>query len=255
MNKFPSKIPIAGLGVAIFALAGPVAAEEAAGDFTVTSNISLYSDYVARGVTNSDSKPALQGSVKLAHNSGLYVSAWASNARFEWMNNDIPGAKDSPDIEVDLSAGWGAEFENGLSVDVGILRYLYPGVPSYRNMPYTEFYAGMGYKIDDLNLSGKYYYSPSFTLAPNGESASYVTATAEYALPYEVKIGASYGHSFGSAFRVLGTSSYDDYRIGVSKDISGVVASLNWYDTNSRGKQLNGSLADGRLVVGLSKDF
>ncbi|MBF0160324.1 MAG: hypothetical protein HQL58_12465 [Magnetococcales bacterium] len=251
MHKIPSKIPIVGIGMALFAVASnDAAAEMKLDDFTVTSNLSLYSDYVSRGFTNSNRKPALQGSVKLAHSSGFYVSAWGSNVRFDLMGND------SPDIEVDLAGGWSQEFENGLSVDVGALRYLYPGVPGAIEMPYTEFYAGLGYKIMDLSLNAKYYYSPDFSGSIAGDPASYLTATAEYALPYDIKVGASYGHSFGPFFKNGGiASSYNDYRIGISKDISGVVASLNWYDTDSRGKALGGPIAVNRFVVGLSKDF
>jgi uncharacterized protein (TIGR02001 family) len=69
------------------ALAAPsfvFAAEAApASDLTVAYNVGLYSQYIFRGLTQTDRKPALQGGVDLTHSSGFYLGAWGSN--ISWL--------------------------------------------------------------------------------------------------------------------------------------------------------------------------
>src|SRR6266567_3961649 len=42
-------------------------------DWTFTSNIGLFSQYVFRGVSQTNEKPAVQGGFDLGHKSGFYV--------------------------------------------------------------------------------------------------------------------------------------------------------------------------------------
>ncbi|HMV17342.1 MAG TPA: TorF family putative porin, partial [Zoogloea sp.] len=44
-----------------------------------TSNVTLASEYIYRGIGQTNRKPAIQGGFDYAHSSGLYVGTWASN--------------------------------------------------------------------------------------------------------------------------------------------------------------------------------
>ena len=90
-------------------------AEEADGPITISGGIALVSDYRFRGVSLSDKDFAIQPTITISHESGLYVGAWASNI----ANN--PG----DDIELDIYAG----FAGGETVtyDIGATYYVYPG--------------------------------------------------------------------------------------------------------------------------------
>src|SRR4051812_36244516 len=70
--------------------------------FTTTANIGLYSQYVFRGLTQTNEKPAIQGGFDLSHESGLYAGIWASN--ISWISDATPGASDS--LEADLYGGF-----------------------------------------------------------------------------------------------------------------------------------------------------
>ena len=72
--------------------ATPPAAEPAKPepDWTFTSNIGLYSQYVFRGISQTDEKPAVQGGFDLGHKSGFYVGTWASN--ISWISDANPAA-------------------------------------------------------------------------------------------------------------------------------------------------------------------
>ena len=54
-------------------------------DLTVAYNVGLYSQYIFRGLTQTDRKPALQGGVDLTHSSGFYLGAWGSN--ISWLRD------------------------------------------------------------------------------------------------------------------------------------------------------------------------
>src|SRR3954469_18200259 len=58
-------------------------------DFTFTGNVGIYSQYVFRGVSQTNEKPALQGGFDLGHKSGLYVGTWLSN--ISWLSDASPG--------------------------------------------------------------------------------------------------------------------------------------------------------------------
>ena len=53
--------------------------------FTATANVGLFSEYVFRGLTQTNQKPAVQGGFDLAHKSGFYVGTWASNVN--WIDD------------------------------------------------------------------------------------------------------------------------------------------------------------------------
>jgi uncharacterized protein (TIGR02001 family) len=53
--------------------------------YTITGNFGIYSQYVFRGLTQTDRKPAFQGGFDVAHASGFYAGTWGSN--ISWLND------------------------------------------------------------------------------------------------------------------------------------------------------------------------
>ena len=98
-----------------------LAQEEAAdtGGFTVSGNAAVVSDYRFRGVSLSGGDPAIQGGVDLAHESGFYIGTWGSSI-------DDGGTDVFGDLELDVYGGWSGDVAEGVSVDVGLLYYMYP---------------------------------------------------------------------------------------------------------------------------------
>jgi len=99
-----------------WALLGPLLALGAgpAGGATIeaTANVGMGSNYLWRGVTQSDDQAALSGGLDLSHASGLYAGAWSSSL-------------DGGQYELDLYAGYAAA-ANGLAYDLGVIHYRYP---------------------------------------------------------------------------------------------------------------------------------
>jgi uncharacterized protein (TIGR02001 family) len=98
-------------------------------DLTVSYNVGLYSQYIFRGLTQTNRKPALQGGVDLTHSSGFYLGAWGSN--ISWLKDKIGtgGAvyKSGGSLEIDIYGGYRHNFDkvgSGLGIDIGALQYL-----------------------------------------------------------------------------------------------------------------------------------
>ena len=81
-----------------------------------TKNISLVSDYVYRGLSQTDNGPALQGGADYK-NGNAYASVWLSNVE------DVEGAEGLP-IEMDVSFGYNNKF-NKFNIDTSVITYNY----------------------------------------------------------------------------------------------------------------------------------
>ncbi len=120
-----------------------------------------YTNYVFRGVTQTQNDTAFQGSFDWAHPSGLYAGVWASNVEF------IPG--DDANVEVDFYGGYNGSIDK-FSYGIGAIYYMYPdanepdfdgdGSPNEYN--YVEIKGALGYDFGVAALTGSIYWSPDY---------------------------------------------------------------------------------------------
>ena len=86
--------------------------------FDIAFGVSLTTDYVSRGITNSNSHPAVQGyiepSIELPKIGTAYINVWSSNVDY---GEGFKGA------EIDVAGGIRPQFGN-LSLDLGYVHYL-----------------------------------------------------------------------------------------------------------------------------------
>ncbi len=134
-----------------------VLADDAPAGPSLSYNIGVYSQYIFRGMTQTDGKPAVQGGVDLTLPNGFYAGLWASN--ISWLRDVYNDSSDAPGykatyyktgghMELDIYGGYRYSFANGLGIDVGALRYQYPG--KLRNNTWakantTEVYGALNY--------------------------------------------------------------------------------------------------------------
>ena len=216
----------------------------------ITGNMSLVSDYRFRGLTQTFEEPALQGGFDYAHSSGIYLGNWNS-AISDTLYAGSP-------LEMDFYGGYkGAA--GPLGYDVGVLYYYYPGsdLAGVGTIDNLEVYAGVSWKF----LSLKYFHAVSdFFGAPNTDGSNYIDLTANYDLGQGWGINGHVGHQ---KVKGLANADYTDYKIGVTKDVSGWVFGASFIDTdaedaawtyaNATGKSMN--IGDSTLVLSVSKTF
>src|SRR6187402_1837913 len=69
-----------------------------------TGTVSLTSDYILRGTTQTNQEPALQGGVEYAADGGFYIGTWGSNV--SWLSDlSTPLAPISSSLELDVYGG------------------------------------------------------------------------------------------------------------------------------------------------------
>lgn len=231
-----SKTALAALAL----IAGTAAMAQAAApapDYTLSYNIGAVSDYRFRGITQTNYGGAIQGGVDFAHKSGLYLGAWASNV--SWVKQ-VNGATKG-DLEVDLYGGYKAEIMPGLSYDVGMITYQYPGNDSgsangafaagqYSKADTSEFYGALTYQMFTL----KYSQSMGNFLGNNNSNASrYLDLTANFDLGNGYTLTPHVGRQTIPNV-VANAADYNDYALTLAKDFgNGITGTVAYYATNA----------------------
>lgn len=99
-----------------FAAAVSLAACSVFAQAQTSHNVSLVSDYVWRGLSQTDNGPAIQGGTDYK-NGNAYASVWFSNVE------DVDGSEGLP-IEMDVTFGYNNKF-NGFNLDTSVITYNY----------------------------------------------------------------------------------------------------------------------------------
>ena len=208
--------------------AAPAAAASApASPHTLTGNIGVYSQYIFRGLTQTDTKPAYQGGFDYSYNFGsvtAYAGTWGSN--INWLVDS--GQYQSSGLESDWYGGARGNFgETDFSYDVGFLEYYYPGrVASGGQKGDTqEVYGQLGWKW----LTGKVSYSVGDSIfgVRKSRGTYYLDLSANYPIGETgLTAIAHYGDQKYTGTDDRSTASndslytYQDWKLGVSYDAS-----------------------------------
>jgi uncharacterized protein (TIGR02001 family) len=212
---------------------------------TVSGSVALVSDYRRRGVSWSDTDPALVADVDVAHRSGAYLAVKAATVR-GW------GSAGGSDVGLDLVAGWRFAALGG-DIDAGIGYYTFPG-----GLPRSDFaelhtrYSGTigplflrgGVAWAPLQRSlGRWYDSGAAFRAGTAQRRRgdnlYLEADASAFIPgTPVTIAAHVGHSRGNAglgpagTSLAPTGRYWDWRIGAEAVQGPITFGLAWVATD-----------------------
>jgi uncharacterized protein (TIGR02001 family) len=221
MNAVPSLLAAAILlaGTSAFAQTTP-AAEPAASPLTF--NLSLTSNYKFRGQDQNQSKtrqfkPALQGGVDYAFDSGFYLGNW--NSTINWTKYALL-SQDNARVEVDVYGGY--KFKAGpIDMDVGALAYLYPSASGANT---TEVYVGGGYgplsAKYSRTVSKGYFGLGKEYLIGEGKGTNYFSLALSQEVAPNTTLKASLGFTdLKSGANNAGLPDYTDYSIGAAYDL------------------------------------
>lgn len=264
MKKLTRLLILSGL------ISAPVAALAADSPHTVAGNIAFTTDYIFRGVSQSQHEPAIQGGFDYSHASGFYAGVWGSNV--SWVSEG--GYKDNNSMEIDLYGGYKGSIADGLGYDVGIVTYYYPGdqVAGFTDPDTTEVYLGVSWKTVSLKYSHVVsdYFVGWGGVGGLGVSANQKTRGSNY-----IDLSATY--DLGGGWGVLGhvghqvvenydDASYTDWKIGVTKDIGYGILTLAYTDTDANLRDVSGNnvyifgapgekVAEGQVALTFFKSF
>lgn len=229
---------IAAVFITLILTSYPVLAEES----QFSANAAITTDYVSRGISQSDGHPAIQGGLDWAHpDTGLYAGMWGSSV-------DLGKAS----AEVDLYGGITRTVDK-LTWDLGALYYYYPGVNHSAHYDSVELAAAIGYDFGVLLANFSLNYSPDYFLS-SGE-AWYPAVNINVPLPHDFSVDAGYGRQWFDENDTVGIADYNTWLLGVNYNIEGFVLSLKYTDTSLGRTAICPDNCDSRAFFMVSRTF
>ncbi len=211
------------ISLALLALM-PLAAQAQEEDSSGFSwNAAATSEYMFRGISQTDDRPAIQAGAGYSFSNGLYVGGWVSNV-------DFGSADEDTDAEIDTFIGWNGDL-GPTNLDVQLVRYNYVGEPDGVDYAYNEligkltfaesYSATLGYTNDYLNTS-----TDSFYAAVGGS--------------WDVGAGVNLTAGLGYTTVQGPEDGYLDYSVGANRDFGPVNIGLGYVGTDNTAEDLFG---------------
>ncbi|WP_446831950.1 TorF family putative porin [Candidatus Foliamicus sp.] len=204
----------------------------------LSANVTLTSDYVFRGYTQTSEDLAVQGGLDWEGESGWSIGVWGSNLDF--------GPGDDASLELDIYGGYSWQVNN-TSYGAGLIYYAYPGAGSESDYGFIEAYASLGHDFEAASLSAALHFTPdNFGGTGNGW---YVTGGLARALSDAWSVDANVG--FSQVTPEFG-EDYLDWNLGLSYSFSALALDLRYHDTDAPACT---DACDSRIVLSVSAGF
>jgi uncharacterized protein (TIGR02001 family) len=204
------------IGLALMAGAATSGIASAEGSFS--ASVALTTDYVFRGVSQTDGGPAIQGSFDYS-NGIFYAGAWASNVDFNVDEN----------MELDLYVGI-TPTTGPVSWDLALVGYFYPGsTDAFGEYDYFEGIVGASISpTEQFTIGGQLAYTPDYF----GETGDgfYYEVNGAFAFTEALAVSAAWGNQ-----DVDDLGDYDTWNIGGTLALHGFELDLRYHDTDISG--------------------
>jgi uncharacterized protein (TIGR02001 family) len=217
--------------------------------FTPVASAALTTDYMWRGVSQTDNGPAAQASVGLNSTWGPYISIWGSNVNFA----DPAGS--TATTEIDYAGGIKKTFDQ-LTADIGVMRYTYPET---HGLDFNEVYGKLSYAFVQ-NCSIGVSVNSSTNVFNTHETGTYYAANTSLGVPSAWLAGLTgtsvvaqlgrYVFNSPASGGIYSDRDYTDWGAGLSQAYKAFTGSVMYISTN--GGFMVGNLDDHRVVGTIS---
>ncbi len=206
----------------------------------LTGIVSLTSEYIYRGLLQSDGNPAFQFGLDYAFDSGIFVGAWASTM-------DRRGATSERDVELDYYLGVHYQSMSQFAATLSVLRYTYPGQVGTHSYDYDEVMFAASWRDR---------YSIEFAYTKNLYGLENIGRHWELRTDWPVANVWALSAGLGrNDLESVGVSRYLHWDIGASARFSRLVMDLRWYDSEPLAGYAARIAAGPRAVVSISAAF
>ena len=202
----------------------------------LSSNVGAATDYVWRGVSQTDESPQIYGGVD-ATVGMVYAGTWLSNVDF--------GTGNDTDFELDLYAGIRPQL-GPVALDLGIQYYGYINAPTGSDQDFVEFKLAGSVPVGPATVGAAVFWSDNFYGGTG--NATYVELNGSSPIGEKFSVSGAVGHQ-----DVDYDGDYTTWNLGVGyalTDFLGV--DLRYHDTNEHDF---GDLYESRVVLGLKAAF
>ncbi|WP_416307074.1 TorF family putative porin [Neptunicella sp. SCSIO 80796] len=185
-------------------LAAPLLAVSTMASAEFSANFGVTSNYLWRGVTQSDNSPSVSGGLDISTESGLYAGTWIGT--IDWGQGG--------GYENDYYFGYSGE-SNGFGYDVGYIYYAYPE-EEYDDSNFGELY---------FNGSlGAFGFGVAYTVnsdadddVPFGTGDLYYSVSYGFELPDDYGLGLTLGHYDFDVPSSAGDVDYTHVQVDLTK--------------------------------------
>lgn len=227
-------------------------AEEASAH-TWSANMSILSEYVFRGITQSNEDPAIQVGIDYGHESGLYVGFWASSVEFNSANTN------GTQLETNIYFGIGGSF-GSVDYDLGGLFYYYPEEDDDEGageQDLFEVYGSLGTGFDmalEPSVTVGFAYSPDY-YGEDGDSI-YFYGDIGFSFPYGISPYVTLGYLDVDGDQTTpGGYDYFHYVIGASYDIGQFTFDLSWSEAEEGADAAGASNVTEAVIFSVSSSW
>lgn len=205
---------------------------------SIAANIKMTSDYLNKGITQTEHRPAVQGGFDWVHPSGAYLGLWGSS---------IYSSESTASMEVNWLSGYSYKFSENFLISLGLAYFVFPGdtVRNSWEIPFKIEWKQFKFEVD---------YDLSWNDQPE---LWYLNVGWERQIFFDFKIGAFIGYSkYLENTGIEGSTNYSDYRLSLSREFQGVDWSISDVFVMQDSSKEEYEMEQGhRLIFSIAKTF
>ena len=219
--------------------------------FDVAFGAAFTTDYILRGISQSNRKPAVQayfeGRYTINDMFQIYAGVWGSSVASYLAN-----------AEIDPNAGVRFTFGQ-FGLDLGYVYYYYPdgtSIPGTGYGSFGEFYAKPSFKFNDwLTIGGVITGGNNFNngyLIAGSTTAYFYAGNASITLPWQpAGISIALNPEIGrQVYECTGCTSYTWWNVGLVLNYKAVTLDLRYWDTNRHNVYIAPAAFGGKDLAG-----
>lgn len=210
--------------LALASVSAPAFAEEAAGPVAISGTVGLTTDYRFRGVSQSNKDFALQGSLTVAHETGIYASFWGSS-----IDNMVVNGRGNQ--EYDLTVGINKEIA-GFTLGGGATYYFYPNNNGGPSNDFIEPFVSASRVIGPVTAKGTLNWAPKQAAIGNASNLYGSFELSGQVPSTPVTLNAKLGGNFSKLSFLSYGKRYMDWSIGATVPYKNVTFGVAYVDTN-----------------------
>jgi len=227
-----------------------------------SGDVQFRTNFVARGISQSQGQPSVQGEIDVNSGDGVYGGVDGNS--INWIDQAHPG--DNVSLNADGWLGYRKHFDSDWTSEIGFKRIQFPGHYMHQSPPVdqpnaTEAFSYLAWKGLSAQLN---YAVTNYVNTPDSKGTVYLSVSASQPIGGSWTLGAGLGHVAVAGHdpvtgRPNSRLNNTDYKLSVACELgSGVSLTLEhtWTNADLNIYTLNGyALAGHHTWLSLEKDF